>query len=123
MKKIILLLSITLTFSCNQKTTESEVKFSNTSGVYQESDNACSASEDFIKQDLRNPDTAEFSSLDCSVDNNDDGSYTVLRKISAKNSFGVQSSYVYKVTLGFKGGNWVEKSNWDLINIQSQEFK
>jgi hypothetical protein len=85
--------------------------------------NACIISEDFIKSDLTNPATAEFSNYDCSTENNPDGTYTVLRKISAKNSLGVEKEYIYKVKLGFKGGNWVDESNWNLISIQSEEYK
>ena len=77
----------------------------------------------FIKMDLNNPSTAEFSSFDCSSEINTDGSYTVLRKISAENSYGVEKEYVYKVTLKYKGGNWVDVSNWDLIKIQSKEYR
>ena len=83
----------------------------------------CVISEDFIKKDLRYPDTAVFSAFDCSTENNSDGSYTILRKVSAQNAFGVQSSFVYKLQLRFKGGDWTETSNWDLISIRSEEYK
>ena len=85
--------------------------------------NPCIISEDFIKQDLRHPSTASFSSLDCSTDKNSDGTYTILRKVSAKNSFGIESSFIYKLRLGFKGGNWVDMNNWTLINLQSEEVR
>lgn len=87
-----------------------------------ESANPCIVSEDFIKQDLSNPSTADFSIFDCSADKNSDGTYTVLRKVSAKNSLGIEKEFVYKVKLGFKGGNWVDMNNWTLINIQSQQY-
>ena len=90
---------------------------------YEESDNVCTTSKDFIKKDLRYPDTAEFSMLDCSSERNTDGSYTILRKVSAKNVYGVQSSYIYKLRLGFKGGDWIDINNWDLISIKSEEYK
>ncbi|WP_278035914.1 hypothetical protein [Flavobacterium nitratireducens] len=85
--------------------------------------NPCLISEDFIKTDLNYPDEAEFSSFDCSTETNSDGSYTVLRKISAKNAFGVQSSYVYKVKLSFNGGDALDSNNWNLISMQSEEYK
>jgi len=91
--------------------------------VYQECDNVCLTSQDFIKQDLKNPSTADFSTFDCSSERNSDGSYIVLRKVTAKNSFGVEKEFIYKVTLGFKGGNWVDLTNWDLIKIQSEEYR
>jgi len=88
-----------------------------------ESANPCIIAKDFIKQDLRNPSTADFSIFDCSTDKNADGTYTILRKVSAQNSFGIESTYIYKLKLGFKGGNWVDMSNWVLIKMQSEEYK
>lgn len=105
MKKIILLLSILLFLSCGSS-----------------EPNPCLMSEDFIKKELAYPDEADFSSFDCSTESNPDGSYTILRKVSAKNAFGVQSSYIYKVTLSYNGGNTVDMGNWTLINIQSQQY-
>lgn len=90
---------------------------------YDDDANPCIISKDFIKQDLNNPATADFSMFDCSTDKNSDGTYTVLRKVSAQNSFGVEKEFIYKLKLGFKGGNWVDISNWDLIKIQSEEYK
>lgn len=109
---------------CNSKPIINEEFTSISSYTNSEEDvNPCIISEDFIKQDLRHPSTADFSSFDCSTTKNDDGTYTILRKVSAQNSFGVESSYIYKVQLGFKGGNRVDMSNWDLINIRSEEFR
>lgn len=106
MKKIMLLIAVLLFISCGSS-----------------EPNACLMSEDFIKKELAYPDEAEFSSFDCSSESNADGTYTVLRKVSAKNTFGVQSSYIYKVTLSFNGGNAVDINDWTLINIQSEEYK
>lgn len=146
MKKIIIVLSILAFVSCKKENTEpvssNEMKSMDTTEIilpekpinqersisnsYTNSDenaNPCIISEDFIKQDLRHPTTADFSMFDCSTDKNTDGTYTILRKVAAKNSLGVESSFIYKVTLGFKGGNWVDMSNWTLIKMQSEEYK
>lgn len=106
MKKIILVLSIFVFISCGSS-----------------EPNPCLMSEDFIKQDLTFPDEAEFSSLDCTSEMNVDGSYTILRKISGKNAFGVQSSYIYKVTLSYNGGITTDINNWTLINIRSEKYQ
>jgi hypothetical protein len=106
-------------------TPESSTGDSDLLGVstYQSSDNVCLNSEDFIKQDLNYPSTADFSIFDCSVDNNSDGSYTIMRKVGAKNAFGVESEFIYKVTLGFTGGNDLDIKNWKLINLRSEEVR
>lgn len=100
-----------------------DITSSKNSYVTNEDANPCVMSEDFIKSDLRYPDTVDFSMFDCSTENNSDGSYTILRKVSAKNGFGVESSYIYKVKLGFKGGNTVDINDWELISIESEEYK
>jgi hypothetical protein len=145
MKKIILLLCfVFISISCKKEMTNEEMIAADTTEItlpekeiiateekhssssYTNSDdsaNPCIISEDFIKQDLQNPSTADFSIFDCSNEKNSDGTYTVLRKVSAKNSYGVEKEFIYKVTLGFKGGNWVDMSNWDLIKIQSEEYR
>jgi hypothetical protein len=105
MKKIIFALLMLLMVSCDDQP------------------NACIASEDFIKQDLQNPATAEFSILDCTSEINSDGSYTVLRKVTAQNSFGVKKEYVYKLMLKHNGGDWTEKSNWTLLDMLSEEYR
>jgi hypothetical protein len=85
--------------------------------------NACIISEDFIKKDLYNPSTADFSSFDCSTEYNSDGTYTILRKVGAKNSLGVEREYIYKLKLNFNGGEWVDMNNWTLLTIQSEEMR
>lgn len=115
MKKIMLLFVILLAISCkespNVETTESSSTI-----------NAKPISEDFIKQDLYNPSTADFSLFDASqeVEGN---YYTILRKVSAKNSLGVEREYIYKVKLEYLGGNEYDISSWKLINMQSEEYR
>lgn len=108
---------------CDMSSPKQESNSSTSYTNTDESANPCIISKDFIKQDLYNPSTADFSMFDCSTDKNRDGTYTILRKVAAKNSLGVESSFIYKLTLGFKGGNWVDMSNWTLIKMQSEEYK
>lgn len=90
---------------------------------YLESSHVCTMSESFIKMNLINPKTADFSLFDCNKEQNSNGSYTILRKVTAQNSFGVEKEFVYKVTIGYLGGDELEKSNWKLISIQSEEYR
>lgn len=85
--------------------------------------NPCVMSEDFIKKDLRYPKTADFSMFDCSHEQNSDGSYTILRKVGAKNAFGVESEFIYKITIAFTGGNQYDINDWILIRMQSEEYR
>lgn len=83
---------------------------------------ACLMVFDFIKQDLTNPKEADMSIFDCSETVNAN-LHTVLTKISAKNAFGVEKEYIYKVILNYKGGDKLEKSSWELISMRSEEYK
>jgi hypothetical protein len=105
MKRIVLFLLFVIFISCSS------------------SPNGCIMSEDFISEDLQNPATAEFSSFDCSCDENPDGTYTVLRKVAAENAFGVKKEFIYKLVLSYNGEEWTDKSNWTLISMDSEEYR
>ena len=85
--------------------------------------NPCSVSIDFIKQDLQNPATIDYSMFDCNYQKEYDNTYTVLRKISASNLYGVKKQYVYKLQIEYIGGNEIDESSWNLISIRSEEYK
>ena len=107
MKKIILSICLlTMLFSCGSN-----------------EPNPCLIAEDFIKTDLNYPKEASMSVFDCSKETNSDGSYTILTKISAKNSFGIEKEFIYKVTLSYNGGITTDIGNWTLIKMQSEEYK
>lgn len=103
-----------------------EIKNSNKGSnnfTFLNSENSCSISEDFIKMDLINPATADFSLFDCNLEKNSNGSYTILRKVAAQNSFGVEKEFIYKVNIGYIGGDELDKSSWKLISIKSEEYR
>lgn len=107
---------------CPDELKELKGKRSGSTEHFSESKHACSMSEDFIKMDLRNPSTAKFSMFDCNVERNANGSYTILRKVKAKNKLGVEGEIIYKVVIGYVNGHELDTSSWKLISIQSQEI-
>lgn len=147
MKKIILLLCVGTFISCGEKkeeplsyeemvaplpkiesstSTEPISTPSPPSGKFRDvgdKDIACSMAKDFIKQDLQNPATADFDLLDCRSEKNYDSSYTVMRKVSAKNSLGVEKEYIYKIIIGFTGGEKYDRSSWTLVSMRSEEYR
>ncbi len=108
MKKIFFYTSFTLGVLCLNCSSKS-------------SPDACLMSEDFIKRDLTYPEESELPFLDCHATDNGNGNFTVLRKITAKNAFGVKSNYIYKLELHFNGGIEVDKNNWELVSILSEK--
>ena len=114
-----ILIAVAFIYFLNNTSSDSESSSSSSSVDV----NPCLMSEDFIKQDLNYPKTANFPFLDCHSTDNGNQTFTVLRKISAKNAFGVEKDYIYKVEMRYKGGTAVDINNWELINIQSEESK
>ncbi|WP_329805396.1 hypothetical protein [Flavobacterium facile] len=103
-------------FPANKKTEEIKTEF--------KSDlNPCMISEDYIKSDLSNPATADFSIFDCVKEFDGINTYTVLKKVSVKNSFGVEKELIYKLSLKYKGGNELDTSSWELVSMRSEEYK
>ncbi len=87
------------------------------------SSNPCAISSDFIKADLNYPDEASFSVFDCNSTENSDGSFTVLQKVKAKNAFGMEKSYIYKLKLRYNGGDKLDQSNWTLESKRSEAVR
>lgn len=68
-------------------------------------------SEYYIKDRLTHPNEVEFyGGYNGTVEN--DSIFTVTRNFDAKNSFGVKSSYVYKIQMIYLGGKWEDIKNW-----------
>lgn len=107
MKSVLLLFAGIALFSC--KSVEA-------------SPNPCIMVEEFIKQDLSNPNTLEHSVFDCNKESTGYNTWTVLTKISAKNAFGVSQEYIYKVVMKYKGGIDVDIKNWELISMRSEQL-
>lgn len=73
-------------------------------------------SEEIVKNKMRYPAEVEF-----------DGEYRgkevaanefeVYQKFTAKNAFGVRSSYVYKIHMVYISGEWEDAKNWTYIDL------
>lgn len=93
------------------------------SSCFGSSSNACQMSEEYVKMTLNYPDDASMSFLDCHSEEKGNGTYRVLRKVKAKNAFGMSKSYIYEIVLKYKGGEKVDENNWELISIRHEEEK
>lgn len=76
-------------------------------------------SEDYVKVRMKYPAEVEFEG-DRRGSENGTNEYDVFQKFTAKNAFGVKSSYVYKIHMIYKGGDWSDINNWtyDLLTIE-----
>jgi hypothetical protein len=110
---------------CNQKIQAivREKKLAKSTTYVNTSDvNPCMIAIDFIKKDLYNPSTLDYSLFDCEPEWSGN-QVVMLRKISAKNQLGVEREYIYKLRLEYLGGHENDLSSWKLIGIQSEEYR
>lgn len=69
-------------------------------------------SQDFVKSKLKYPEEVNFEQMGYVHER--EGVYAIiLNKFTAKNGFGVEISYVYKIWLKFNGGDWSDINNWE----------
>ncbi len=67
--------------------------------------------DDFVKERLNFPAEAEFE-WSYVGDVTSDSTFTVYNQFTAKNAFGVRSTYVYKAKMVYLGGEWTDINNW-----------
>ena len=68
-------------------------------------------SEDFVTPRMRFPAEVEFDG-DRRGSETSTNEYDVFQKFTAKNAFGVKVSYVYKIHMIYKSGDWADINNW-----------
>lgn len=71
--------------------------------------------EDFVKNSLKSPSTADFSNA--STQDIGDKTFIVSGNVDAENSFGAMLRNTYRVKLKYNGGEWEDSNNWTLIDI------
>ena len=72
--------------------------------------------EDFVKSKLKYPNEVRFNT-DQFVHEVEGTQAIVLNKFTAKNSFGVESNFAYKIWLSFNGGDWSDINNWSYSKL------
>lgn len=77
-------------------------------------------SEDFVAPRMRYPAEVEFDG-DRRGSEKSNNEYIVYQKFTAKNAFGVKDSYVYKIHMIYKSGDWTDINSWtyDLLTIEN----
>ena len=68
--------------------------------------------EFFVKQKIKYPAEAEFIS-EHRGEQLTENKFKVYQKFTAKNAFGVKSTYVYRAIMLYSGdGDWTDENNW-----------
>lgn len=68
-------------------------------------------SEEFVKQRMANPKETKFEG-NVKGETVSSSKFIVYQKFTTKNDYGVIKSYVYKVSMIYRGGDWTELKNW-----------
>ncbi len=74
-------------------------------------------SQNFVKEVLKAPSTAKFSSYDYSHIKNDEDTHTVASHVDSDNSFGASVRSNWTVTATYNGGDWALQRNWTLERL------
>lgn len=78
---------------------------------YKNKNRAYIIAQDFVKKKLNHPKDAKFYS-DVVHETNGYSNCIVLGKVDARNSYGANTSYVYKIWLNHNGKEWTDINNW-----------
>lgn len=74
-------------------------------------------SRDFVMQSIRSPSTAKFPKTGYSFSLGEGNVVTIKSYVDAQNSFGSPIRNNFIITIKFKGGEWEDINNWELINL------
>ncbi len=78
-------------------------------------------SEEFVSSRMKYPAEVEFDG-DRRGAETSSNEYNVFQKFTAKNAFGVKSSYVYKIHMIYKTGDWADINNWTYDELTIEDI-
>ncbi|KAA2242826.1 hypothetical protein F0L74_09870 [Chitinophaga agrisoli] len=109
MKQILFVLPLFLA-SCSIKPKE----------VSQMSTEAFTIAKVFVKAKLATPATADFPHVPDRVDYLGDSLFRIVSYVDAQNRMGATIRTSYGATVHYKGGDWSNVNNWELLNFSSK---
>lgn len=68
-------------------------------------------SEEFVKKRMANPAETKFDG-DVREETISASKFIIYQKFKTKNDYGVKKSYIYKISMIYRGGDWSELRNW-----------
>lgn len=78
-------------------------------------------SEEFVKQRVTNPKEVKFEG-NVKGEGISSSKFIVYQKFTTKNDYGVIKSYVYKVSMVYRGDDWAELKNWTYDSLIIEEL-
>lgn len=77
--------------------------------------------KDFVEDNLKSPSSASFWRYDFNWSKLGEDEYFISSFVDAENSFGAKLKSKWWCKLKFNGGDWTDKNNWQLIDINISE--
>lgn len=77
--------------------------------------------QDFVKKQFKYPKETSFEKLTVKHEHLKPYQCSVLGKVTAKNAYGVQVNYIYKIWLQYLDGEWTDTKNWLQVKIVLEE--
>lgn len=120
MKKLIFIASILFSFFSCSNSPEKFPDFTTDKGKEDFARKAFTISQDFVKQNLKSPSTADFPLLDYSWSEPDIANNSVIIKsyVDAQNAFGGMLRQTFYAKVKYKSGDWADINNWTLIELK-----
>jgi hypothetical protein len=73
-------------------------------------------SQSFVKQNLKAPSTARFSST-YQCNDLTESKFLIVSSVDSQNSFGAMIRTSYTISLEFNGKRWEDASNWKMVSL------
>jgi hypothetical protein len=74
-------------------------------------------SQNFVAEELKAPSTADFPGECDNIFLLPDSTFMVKACADAQNSFGAKIRTYYECKIKYKGGDWADKRNWELLKL------
>jgi hypothetical protein len=84
---------------------------------YNNKNHAYITSQNFVKEYVKYPNTVKFLNTSAVHETDGYGKCIVLAKFTAKNAYGIESEYIYKIWLTDKGGDWTENDKCECTKL------
>jgi hypothetical protein len=75
-------------------------------------------SQDFVTENLKSPLTADFPFLDYGFTRIGSNQILIKSYVDAQNSFGATIRNHYFIKMKYKGGEWEDSNNWEVIDLR-----
>jgi hypothetical protein len=71
----------------------------------------------FVKKETLSPKSTKFN-ISYGHEKVNDDIVKIVGKFTTKNAYGVEIEYHFRIKMKFKGGEWEDENNWEVISLE-----